>query len=142
MRSASLPLLFVIGAIGALGITAYLFSASPFAIAAQATAVRLGIWARRSFWQGTFRVTAAPAGRLIIREGPYRFVRHPMYSAALLIVWAAVISHASGLTLALGATVTCLTVARVFAEERLLAARFPDYPNYARSTKALIPLVF
>ena len=65
MITTVLPLLFVIGAIGALGIKAYLFSASPFAIAAQATAVRLGIWARRSFWQGTFRVTAAPAGSSI-----------------------------------------------------------------------------
>jgi protein-S-isoprenylcysteine O-methyltransferase Ste14 len=65
-----------------------------------------------------------------------------MYAAALLFVWAAVISHLSGLTLAIGMACTGLAVARVFAEERLLRARFVEYPEYARSTNALIPFVF
>jgi len=142
MLTSVLPLLFVIGSIATLGITGNLFSSSPFVIAAQAAAVGLGIWARRSFQKGAFRVTAVPGGSSIIREGPYRVVRHPMYSAALLLVWTAVLSHGSVLTLAIGVAVTGLTVARVSAEERLLVARFPEYPDYARSTKALIPFVF
>jgi protein-S-isoprenylcysteine O-methyltransferase Ste14 len=142
MITSVVPLLFVIGSIAVLGVTGNLFSWSPLVIAVQAAAVGLAIWARRSFQRGTFRVTAAPGGSSIIREGPYRVVRHPMYSAALLIVWAAVVSHVSGLTLAIGVAMTGVAMARVFAEERLLVARFPEYSDYARSTNALVPFVF
>lgn len=141
MLTSVLPLLFVIGSIATLGLTGNLFSSSPFVIAPQVAAIGLGIWARRSFRNGAFRVTATPAGSSIIREGPYRALRHPMYSAALLLTWSGVVSHASVLTLAIGVAVTGLTIARVSAEERLLAARFADYPDYARSTKALVPFL-
>lgn len=136
------PLLFIIGSIVALALTGNLLSSSPFVIAVQAAAVGLSFWARRSFRQGTFRVTAVPAGSSIIREGPYRVIRHPMYAAALVFVWAAVASHASGFTLVLGVACTGVAVARVFVEERLLRARFVEYPAYARSTNALLPFVF
>jgi len=65
-----------------------------------------------------------------------------MYSAVLLFVWAAVASHLSVLTLAIGITVTAVCVARVIVEERLLRAKIPEYLAYSQSTKALIPFVF
>lgn len=142
MIASALPLAFIVSAIVLLGVTGNLFSASPFAIAAQIAAVALIVWARVSFQKGTFRVTAAPGGTSIIRRGPYRFIRHPMYAAALLFVWAAVASHPSTWTIAIGVAGTALVISRVFAEERLLRATFPEYLDYSRSTKALIPYVF
>jgi protein-S-isoprenylcysteine O-methyltransferase Ste14 len=142
MIASALPLLFVVAAIVVLAVTGNLFSASPFVIAAQAAAVGLNLWARRSFQKGTFRVSAAPGSSSIIRRGPYRFIRHPMYSAALLFVWAGIVSHVSVLTLAIGIAVTALTIARVIAEERLLSAKYPDYLEYTRSTKAVVPYLF
>ena len=140
--TSPLPLLFVIAAIVVLGVTGNLFSLSPFVIAVQAAAVGLNVWARISFQSGTFRVTAAPGGASIITHGPYRFIRHPMYSAALLFIWAGVASHLSVLTLAIGIAVTAVGVARVIVEEQLLRAEYPEYLDYSRSTKALIPFVF
>ena len=140
--TSPLPLLFVIAAIVVLGVTGNLFSLSPFVIAVQAAAVGLNVWARISFQSGTFRVTAAPGGASIITHGPYRFIRHPMYSAALLFIWAGVASHLSVLTLAIGIAVTTVGVARVIVEEQLLRAEYPEYLDYSRSTKALIPFVF
>jgi hypothetical protein len=87
MLASVWPLIFILAAIAVLGVTGNLFSASPFVVAAQVAAIGLNVWARRSFQKGAFRVTAAPAGGSIIRRGPYRFIRHPMYSAALLFVW-------------------------------------------------------
>ncbi len=142
MITSVLPLLLVLIAIAVLGATGNRWSSSPFVIAVQVAAVGLNFWARRSFQKGTFRVTAAPGSRSIIRQGPYRVTRHPMYSAALLLVWSAVVSHVSVLTLAIGLAVTAVAIARVFAEERLLVAEYPEYPGYARSTKALVPFVF
>ena len=142
MIASAFPLLFVLLAIVVLGVTGNLFSASPMAVAAQVAAVALNVWARVSFQKGTFRVTAAPGGTSIIRSGPYRFIRHPMYSAALLFVWAAVASHLSVLTVAIGIAVAGLCIIRVRVEDRLLRAAYPEYLAYSQSTKALVPYVF
>jgi protein-S-isoprenylcysteine O-methyltransferase Ste14 len=140
--TSALPLLFVVASIVVLGVTGNLFAWSPFVIAAQAAAVGLSVWARRSFQAGTFRVSASPAGSSIIRRGPYRVLRHPMYSAVLLFMWAGIVSHVSVLTLAVGIAVTALTIARVIAEERLLSAKYLEYLEYTRSTKAIVPYLF
>lgn len=142
MITSALPLAFVIASIAALGITGNLWSSSPFVMAAQLAAVGLAVWARRSFQAGTFRVSAAPAGTAIIRRGPYRVLRHPMYAAALLFIWTAVVSHRSLLTFALGIAVTAVAITRVYAEERLLRAQYADYGDYMRATNALLPFVF
>jgi protein-S-isoprenylcysteine O-methyltransferase Ste14 len=141
MLTSPAPLIVVISAIVALALTRNLFVASPFVIAAQAMAVTLSVWARRSFPKSTFRVVAAPGASSIIRRGPYRFVRHPMYSAVLLFIWAAILSHLSLWTLTLGVIVTLVVSLRLIAEERLLWTRYADYGEYARSTKALIPFI-
>lgn len=142
MITSALPLFVVIAAIVALGATGNLFSTSPLAILIQAAAVALSVWARRSFETGTFRVTAGPGSSSIITAGPYRFVRHPMYLAALLFIWTGVIVHIAMWTLAIGIVVTAVVVARVVAEDGLLRGKYPEYGDYARSTKALVPYVF
>ena len=141
MITSPLPLLMVIAAIVVLAVTGNLFSASPLIIAFQIAAIGLSVWARRAFQPGTFRVTAAPAGMAIIRRGPYRYVRHPMYAAALLFIWTAVLGHMSAFTVGAGMVVTVSVVARVIAEERLLVAQLPGYAEYRRSTAALLPFV-
>ena len=75
-------------------------------------------------------------------NGPYRFIRHPMYSTVLLFIWAGVASHISPFPLVIGVAATGLCIVRVMEEERLLRETYPDYLNYASSTKALIPFVF
>lgn len=139
--ASALPLLVVIVSIVVLGATGNLFSPSPFVIAVQAGSVALSVWARRSFPEDAFRVTATPGSGSIIRQGPYRFVRHPMYSAALLFIWTAVVSHLSVLTVGIGLAVSAVVVTRTIVEERLLRTRYPEYDDYARSTKALVPYV-
>jgi protein-S-isoprenylcysteine O-methyltransferase Ste14 len=142
MITSAFPLLFVVAAILVFGATGNLLTWSPFVIGVQVVAVSLSAWARHSFQKGAFRVTAAPAGTTLIRRGPYRIVRHPMYSAALLFVWAAVVGHPLAWTLAIGVAVTGVVVARVVAEDRLLRGQFAEYDDYTRSTKALLPYVF
>lgn len=131
----------VIGAIVALAATHSLFSPSPLTIALQLLAVTVAVWARRSFPAGAFRVAADPAAETVIRRGPYRFIRHPMYSAALLFIWTAVLSHRSMRNVVIGLVVTGTVAARIVLEERLLRARYSDYAAYEGTTKAVVPYV-
>ncbi|MEZ5293186.1 MAG: isoprenylcysteine carboxylmethyltransferase family protein [Vicinamibacterales bacterium] len=142
MLTSGVPLALIVTTLVVLGATGNLLSMSPLVIAVQLAAVALNLWARASFARGTFRVGAAPAGASLIRGGPYRLVRHPMYAAVLLFLWASVAAHASPATVAAGLGVTALAVARVSAEDRLLFARYPDYRDYARTTRALVPFVY
>lgn len=77
----------------------------------------------------------------IVRDGPYRRLRHPSYTGALATFY--------GFALCLGDIVAMLVVVvpvtlaflhRMRIEEAVLAAAFPvDYPAYSRDTKRLLP---
>jgi protein-S-isoprenylcysteine O-methyltransferase Ste14 len=77
----------------------------------------------------------------LVTSGPYRLVRHPIYSGilvagvgtAIALSWVWLIAVAlAGVYFVYSATV----------EERYLTEQFPGaYPGYKRSTKMLVPLV-
>lgn len=77
----------------------------------------------------------------LVTSGPYRFVRHPIYSGILL----AGVATAVGLSWHWLAAVALAGIYFIYSatvEERFLAERFPDtYRAYKRSTKMLIPFV-
>lgn len=112
-------------------------------LAIQILAGLLYYWARQHlgrFWSGTITITA---GHQLIRTGPYRLLRHPMYSAVLgMFVGTLVVSlqiHAL-VALALGGAVY-LRKTRI--EERTLRETFgADYETYRHKTWALIPGLF
>jgi protein-S-isoprenylcysteine O-methyltransferase Ste14 len=88
-------------------------------------------------------LVAIQPGHELVTEGPYRYVRHPSYLGMILglIGWALVFRSSVGLlAAALGMP---LLVARIEAEEALLAARFGDaYGEYRSRTRRLIPSVY
>ena len=132
----------LIAALVILFLTGALIARSPVFFALQVLGLALNLWARASFPARTFRVGPAPAGERFMQRGPYRFVRHPMYAAALLFFWAAIADRPSALNLGIGIGLTLLVRARVHDEDTRLLARFPDYAEYARTTKAFVPMVF
>ena len=75
----------------------------------------------------------------LVTSGPYRLVRHPIYSGVLLAAIGTAIALSWVWLLPFGlAGVYFVYSATV--EERYLAAQFPDiYPAYKRSTKMLVP---
>ena len=143
MKLISQSALFVVAAaILFLAFTGSLFSRSPLVIAGQLLAVLLAVWARRSFTAAQFSIHAAPAGGGVISSGPYQFIRHPMYAAALLLIWVSVAGHLSPLNAAIGVVVTAVILIRIAAEETLLQASYPDYLAYTGQTKRIIPFLF
>ncbi len=133
--------LVVLAVIVTLALRGDLLSTSPFVILGQVAGVALGVWARRSFPAGQFRVDGTPADGGLVRTGPYALIRHPMYTAALLFIWASILGHWSPLNALLGVVGIGLVLIRIPVEERLVAARYPEYLEYARTTKRVIPFL-
>ncbi len=119
-----------------------LFSWSPVVIAVQAGAVGLLAWARVTFGLRSFHAAANPTSGGLVTTGPYAYIRHPIYTAACLFAWAGVVAHWSATAALLGALVTIGALARMVSEERLVVAQYPEYDEYARATKRMIPYVF
>jgi len=108
-----------------------------------AGAVALGLWALAVNRPGNFNVRPdpKPGGHLVV-AGPYRFIRHPMYAAALLFAAGLCVGYGTPWRwIALAALAAVLHVkARV--EERAMAKVHADYAAYARRTKRIFPFVW
>ena len=102
--------------------------------------VAVGLWALSANRLGNFNVRPEPrAGGRLVEAGPYRWIRHPMYTAVILFGAACVAARQfSWAWLALAALVAVLVVkARV--EERLMLQAHPGYAAYRARTRRFLP---
>jgi protein-S-isoprenylcysteine O-methyltransferase Ste14 len=118
-----------------------LFSWNPVVITLQVLGFLIMLWARITFGLRSFHFSAKPTNGPLITHGPYRFVRNPIYAAALLFMWAGISAHLSFTSVALGLCVVAAFALRIAGEEALLRKQFPDYPAYAKRTARLIPFL-
>ena len=92
-------------------------------------------WAAR-----TIRVRA---GQSVVSAGPYGFVRHPMYSASLMIWLATPLALGSWISLPGFALLIPVYVLRLLDEERFLKRNLPGYTKYCRRTPfRLVPFLW
>lgn len=107
-----------------------------------ALGLALAVWARATIgrnWGMPMSVKRDP--ELVVR-GPYRVIRHPIYSGILLALLAsALVGGVAWLLIFVFWGAYFVFAAR--AEERLMLRQFPDgYAEYIARTKALIPFVY
>jgi protein-S-isoprenylcysteine O-methyltransferase Ste14 len=101
------------------------------------------IWARfylGSNWSGRPTIKE---GHTLIRSGPYRLVRHPIYTGIVLAMLGTAIYI--GEIRALVGTVVALIALKVKSrlEEAFMTEQFgPEYANYKRHVKSLVPFVW
>ena len=81
------------------------------------------------------------SGRLVER-GPYRFVRHPIYSAGILL-FGGVATMLSPLAFVPAAALALTWALKSAVEERFLLGHYPGYGTYASRVRwRLVPYVF
>jgi protein-S-isoprenylcysteine O-methyltransferase Ste14 len=134
--------LVMVGGIIGLLFTRSLLSPSPFVIVPQVAATALMIWARVTFGRRSFHFAANPTAGGLVTTGPYHFIRHPIYTGVCLLVSAGGLAHLSWSTILLCGVVWGGAIARIFCEERLVVRQYPEYRQYAASTRRMIPFVF
>jgi protein-S-isoprenylcysteine O-methyltransferase Ste14 len=100
------------------------------------------ISARQHLGKNWSQTVSAKEGQQLVTSGPYRLVRHPMYTGGLIADIGSAIVCGGGwifLIIFLGA----IFLWRVGAEDKLMAHQFPDkYSDYKKRTKKLIPFIW
>jgi protein-S-isoprenylcysteine O-methyltransferase Ste14 len=98
-------------------------------------------WAQavNAFFEPGVRIQTERAQR-VITSGPYRFVRHPGYTAAIAMFIAIPLALASWWALLPAALAIALLVVRTGLEDGLLRAELSGYADYAHRTRyRLVP---
>jgi len=108
----------------------------------QVAALLLLLWARITFGRRSFHVAANPTAGGLVMTGPYRYIRHPIYTALCCFTGVAVAAHLSWKTGLCFAAMLGFALLRIFCEEKLVSFRYPEYRNYAARTWRMVPYVF
>lgn len=106
-----------------------------------ACGIALAIWARVHLGKNWGLPMTQKAEPELITSGPYRFVRHPIYSGLLAaLLGTALVTNLIGLIIV--AVLGAYFYYSASVEEANLIVTFPTaYPAYRASTKMLIPFV-
>lgn len=112
------------------------FAAQLAALALCVLGYALVVWATASnaFFSQIVRIQSE-RGHTVATGGPYRYIRHPAYSGAIVYELAAPILLASWWALIISGVCVALLVLRTALEDRTLQAELPGYTAYARQTK-------
>src|ERR1041385_689898 len=130
--------------IGVLGLfwTHALFAPRVPVILPQVLSVALAIWARITFGRRSFHLAANPTAGGLVTIGPYRCIRHPIYTAICLAVVPGALANWSWRVLGFTALIVGGVLVRIVCEERLVAMRYPEYREYAARTWRMVPFIF
>lgn len=109
-------------------------------------------WRMPLFWLGLALMAGGLALRewsirddhRIVRDGPYRWLRHPSYTGALATFYGFALACGNWASLLVVVVpVAAVFLRRIRVEEQALSEAFPvDYPRYAAATKRLLPLIW
>ncbi|MCL4437677.1 isoprenylcysteine carboxylmethyltransferase family protein [Patescibacteria group bacterium] len=107
-----------------------------------ALGVALAIWARWHLGKNWSPRPSVKENHELITSGPYRFVRHPIYTGMITALFGSALAG-SFFWLIIFIVSGAVFVNRVRIEEGLMEQQFPKkYAEYKKRTKALIPFVW
>ena len=115
---------------------------APAGLAVGTLSLLLAFWARHQLGRNWSGAVTVKVDHELVRSGPYRWIRHPIYTGAIgMYVGTAFISGRLQGLLAVG--IICAAYARkIGMEERNLRQLFgTDYADYQRRSWALLPWV-
>ena len=124
----------------------YLLPSGPWmqslGIAITVAGMGVAIWARRYLGRNWSSSVTAKVGHELIRSGPYRWVRHPIYSGLLLSVFGtALVRHQVCGFVALVLIFIAWKLKRSVEERMMISTFGSQYLDYVRTTGAILPRI-
>ena len=95
-----------------------------------------------AMWTLDRQYTPAHASHLpteIIMRGPYRFIRHPIYTANLMLLVGVLVASGSIWIVLNLLILVCYYLPTIMREEAAISRRFPEYRQYAARTGRFFP---
>jgi len=92
-----------------------------------------------------FYFNAAPEilqGAELRTKGPYRLIRHPMYTSLIGLGVAWIINDFSYFRFLVFIILIINQIIKLSYEEKFLLEKFPGYENYRKKTKKIIPFIY
>jgi protein-S-isoprenylcysteine O-methyltransferase Ste14 len=105
--------------------------------------IGLSIWARLILGENWSSSPTIKQDHALIVSGPYRAVRHPIYTGFLIALLGSALQH--GLVRSFLGVLTCAVglCLKVSVEEEFMVQRFGEaYLRYRRNVNALVPFLF
>lgn len=101
------------------------------------------VWARVHLGKNWSGNVVLQQGHQLIKHGPYKYVRHPIYSGGLLAMLGSAIIL--GMIFGFGWVLFCALglVRKMYLEEDLLQTQFPaEYAEYREQSRMFIPFIW
>jgi protein-S-isoprenylcysteine O-methyltransferase Ste14 len=102
----------------------------------------VSVWARRHLGRNWSADVVVKQDHALIRTGPYRRLRHPIYSGILLAFLGTAVTIGEWRGLLAVAFAFLSFVPKSWAEEQRMQEIFPEYAQYRRESTAIIPFVY
>jgi protein-S-isoprenylcysteine O-methyltransferase Ste14 len=141
LSSISGYLIAVIG-LTYLAYNGYIISDNLIISAIQIVAFCLMIWARILFKNRSFHLTSDTTKGGLVTKGPYKWLRHPIYSAVIYFSLACLFAFPKVEVLIAFLFITCGLFIRMILEEKALRKSYPEYIEYSKKAKRIIPFIY
>lgn len=120
----------------------HIFSGNPITIIIQVLATGLMIWARLTFGIRSFNASANTTKGNLVTNGPYRWFRHPIYAALIYFFIGSLIAFPTTEVVLAVILISSGLFVRMLLEEKSLSITYPEYAEYCKKTKRIIPFIF
>ena len=109
----------------------------------QILGIGIGLWAIFTMRPGNFNIQPEVKSDFIVKKGPYKWIRNPMYLAIILFYLPIVFKNSNLINIILSIVLIAVLIIKILMEEEFLKIRFGDeYLTYKSKTKRIIPFLF
>jgi len=105
--------------------------------------ILLAIWAIYVMRKSKINIAPQPRkNAVLVSNGPYRIIRHPMYTSIVVAITPVIISHWNANRFFFLMFLYVNLILKLLFEESLLKKHFTGYTNYSKKTWRIFPYIF